>query len=225
MEALQRYLQSSIGKKQIVAVTGLMLIGFILGHLAGNLLIFKGPDALNGYAHKLASMRPALLGVELGLAGIFALHIALTLWLLLYNNDARPVAYAHYEPTERSLSTRLMPYTGTLLGAFILWHLLDFTFVDHTGPLSMVTNKGHGLYGVVYNAFKTPWHSALYILAMCCIGFHLTHGLQSFMQSLGLHHEKYTPLIKIVSVLLGLGVAVVFSSIPLYVLMLAPIPQ
>ncbi len=225
MEALQIYLQSSIGKKQVVAVTGLLLIGFILGHLAGNLFIFKGPDALNGYAHKLASMRPAMLLVELGLAGVFILHVCLTLWLLLYNTDARPVAYEFYQPTERSLSSKLMPYTGSLLALFVLWHLADFTFADHKGALSLVGKDSLGLYGVVFNAFKNPIHSALYILAMCAIGFHLTHGFQSFLQTLGIDHPKYTPVINIVSVLMGIGVAAVFSSMPLYVLFVAQGPQ
>ncbi|MBF0500480.1 MAG: succinate dehydrogenase cytochrome b subunit [Candidatus Riflebacteria bacterium] len=224
MELLQQYFQSSIGKKQIVALTGLMLIGFILGHLAGNLLIFKGPEALNAYAHKLASMRPAMYGVELALAGTFLLHICLTVYLFFYNNEARPIAYGYYQPTDRSISTRLMPYTGTLLAAFVIWHLLDFTFSDQTGTLSLVGKESLGLYGVVVNAFKIQWHSGLYILAMCAIGFHLTHGFQSFMQSLGLNHPKYTPVIKIISVFLGLAVAAIFSSIPLYVMFFARIP-
>ncbi|OIP22879.1 hypothetical protein AUK22_10245 [bacterium CG2_30_54_10] len=218
MDALQRYLQSSIGKKQIVAVTGLMLIGFILGHLAGNLLMFRGSEALNGYAHKLATMRPALLLVELALCVVFIVHLSFTLWLLLSNTDARPVPYESYEPTERSLSTRLMPYTGSLLAIFVLWHLFDFTFSDQTGALSVVVGKDSmGLYGVVFNAFQSSFHSGLYILAMCAIGFHLTHGFQSFLQTLGFNHPKYTPGIKVISTLLGVAVAALFSSIPIYV--------
>lgn len=225
MNALQQYLQSSIGKKQIVAVTGLMLIGFILGHLAGNFFIFKGPEALNAYAQKLASMRPALLLVEMGLLGIFLLHVTLTLMLLLYNNDARPIGYDYYQPTDRSIATKLMPYTGTLLIVFVLWHLVDFTFSDKTGTLSVLGKESLGLYGVVFNAFLNPIHSGFYILAMCAIGFHLSHGFQSFVQTLGLNHPKYTPGLQMISIFLGAGVAILYSSIPLFVMFFAKIPQ
>ena len=113
-----------------------------------------------------------------------------------------------------------MPYTGTFLFAFIIWHLFDFTFSDHEGPRSvMPTGVGLGLYGVVYNAFSNPWHSLFYIAAMGCLGFHLGHGIQSFFQTFGVNDSRWTPRIQKLSNLLGLLVAFGFSSIPVFVML------
>jgi len=216
-----QYLKSSIGKKQIVAATGLLLILFIIGHLAGNLFIYAGPEAFNNYAKKLAHLRPGLLIVEGGLLGLFFIHMWLTAVLVIENRLARPVGYAVTKSVgRRSLATRLMPYTGTIIIAFVIWHLIDFTFSDHHGHLSVLSDgKGYGLYGVVYNAFSNPLHSALYIIAMLALGLHLSHGIQSFAQTFGLSHPKYTPLVHKVSNGLGFAIAVLFSFIPIYVLL------
>src|SRR3989338_2519619 len=120
---------TSIGKKQIVAVTGLLLILYVIVHLAGNLLIFVGPEAFNNYAKKLANLRPGLYVIEIGLLFIFLIHIYITAILVMENYQARGQRYSVYHSRgDRSLATRLMPYTGTLLFAFIIYHLLDFTF-------------------------------------------------------------------------------------------------
>ena len=217
---LAGYFQSSIGRKQIVATTGLLLIFFVMTHLAGNLLIFLGPDAFNHYAQKLAGLRPGLYVVEAGLAGLFLVHVYVTAILVLENIKARSSSYRVNNPKgERSWATRIMPYTGTFLLAFIVWHLMDFTFIDKHGPRSILSDgQSYGLYGVVYNSFTDPVHSVLYILAMMCLGFHLGHGVESFMQTFGFNDPGYTPQIKIVSYLFGFLIAVGYSSIPLYVL-------
>ena len=177
MSSFLKCFTSSIGKKQIVAATGLCLILFIIGHLAGNLFFYSGPEAFNKYAEKLAHLRPGLLLVEAGLVVIFFVHMWLTVVLAIENHLARPVGYAvHKSAGKRSLATRLMPVTGTIIIAFVIWHLLDFTFSDHHGLLSVLDDgHSHGLYGVVYNAFSNPIHSTLYIIAMAALGFHLSH--------------------------------------------------
>lgn len=211
---------TSIGKKQVVAVTGLLLIGFLIGHLAGNLFIYGGAEAFNGYAHKLEKLRPALYLVEAVLLVIFVIHLTLTALLVYDNVQARPERYAMKESQgPRSLATQLMSPTGAIIVAFVIWHLLDFTFSDHHGLRGILADgESYGLYGVVYNSFSDPFHSLLYIIAMIAIGFHLSHALQSFMQTFGFHSPVYTPVIKKISAGLGIIVATGYSSIPVYVL-------
>ena len=216
-----RLLNSSIGKKQIVAATGLLLIGFVIAHLAGNLFMYGGPGAFNAYARKLASFRPFLYVIEWGLLAVFLIHIYVTILLVWENIQARGGnRYKVYQPVgERSLATRLMPYTGTFILFFVIWHLLDFTFVDHEGPLSIMPDgRRLGLYGIVYNSFCDPLHSIGYIMAMICVGLHLSHGIQSFSQTFGLTPESWAPRIRKISDLIAILITVGYSSIPVYVL-------
>jgi succinate dehydrogenase / fumarate reductase cytochrome b subunit len=220
-DMMTQVLKSSIAKKQIVAVTGLMLILFLIGHLAGNLYMYAGPEAFNAYAKKLASLRPGLLVVEIGLLAVFIIHLSVTALLVLENIKARGEIRYQVQKSRgnRSLATRLMPFTGTIILLFVGWHLLDFTFCDHHGPRSVLSDgKSYGLYGVVYNAFLDPIHSGLYILAMICIGFHLSHGVQSFLQTMGFHHPCYTPIVKKISTGTGILIALGYSSIPIYIM-------
>ena len=218
--SFSKYIKTSIGKKQVVATTGLVLVLFVIGHLAGNLIMFLGPDAFNTYAGKLAGLRPWLYIVECGLLGVFIIHLWITALLVIENYSARPVGYAVRKSVgKRSLATRLMPYTGTVIFAFVIWHLIDFTFADKEGPLSVLADgRSYGLYGVVYNAFSDPIHSALYIIAMMAVGFHLSHGIQSFIQTFGFNHPDYTPMIQKASNSLAVLITLAFSSIPVYVL-------
>lgn len=213
------YLKSSIGRKQIVAVTGLLMIGFLIGHLAGNLLIYLGPETFNAYAKKLTGLRPALYIVEAGLAGFVLVHLFLSATLFLENRKSRPVAYQTQKTKgKKSLATRLMPYTGTIIIAFIIWHLIDFTFADKYGDRSILPDgKSYGLYGVVFNAFADPIHSLLYILAVCSLGLHLDHGVQSVIQTFGFHNAKYTPMVKKFSCIFSWSVVMGYCSIPIYI--------
>src|SRR3989338_7855927 len=175
MNSLKQYLSSSIGRKQIVAVTSLALILFVIAHLAGNLFIFLGPQAFNNNAAKLASLRPALYIAEVCLLILFIIHMIFTAILVVENRQARKKRYAIQPPineTSRSWSTRLMPCTGSVILIFIITHLLDFTFANHTGSNSIIAGEFLGLYGVVVNAFRSVLHSAYYIIAMFCVSSH-----------------------------------------------------
>lgn len=217
---LTSYIQSSIGKKQIVAVTGLLLILFLLGHLAGNLIIYLGPDAFNAYAHKMANLRPGLYVVEAGLLGIFLIHMLTTFFLVLENIRSRSQSYKQLKSKKhRSIATRLMPITGTIIIAFVIWHLLDFTFVDKHGPRSYLPDgRSYELFGIVYNSFADPVHSLLYVAAIFSLALHLSHGVQSFAQTFGFNHPAYTPLVKKISNIFALLIAFLYSSIPIYVM-------
>lgn len=210
---------SSITKKQIVATTGLMLVLFLIGHLAGNLLIFLGPAKFNAYAAKLAGLRPGLYLVEVALAVVFLIHIFYTASIVLENIRARSQRYLIYKEKEKpSLAAKIMPFTGTLLLVFVIVHLFDFTFVDKEGPQSFINGVSYGLFGIVYNSFLDPLRSIFYVVAMGAVGFHLMHGIQSFAQTFGLNHPRYTPMIKNISSVLGFLVAFAFMSIPLCIL-------
>lgn len=220
MNNAKEYCMSSIGKKQVVATTGLLLILYIIMHLAGNLLILGGPELFNGYAEKLHSLGPLLKVVEIALLSVFLIHICFT-YLVVWENirASGHRRYAVDKPVgERSLATRLMPYTGSFLFGFLIWHIMDFTAIDHEGPRRLVNGLDFGLYGIVYNAFVNPVHSGLYILAMGCLGFHLAHGLQSFFQTFGFNRE-WTKNLSYLSGFFGLVVAFGFSLIPIFVML------
>jgi succinate dehydrogenase / fumarate reductase cytochrome b subunit len=208
---LKEYLSSSIGKKQIIAITGLMMAMFLITHLSGNLLMFKGPQALNSYSQMLHDLGGILWVARIGLLGAFVAHFSFTIALVIQNRKARGQSYStSVNKKTRSFTARLMPFSGGILFAYIVIHLLDFTFT--------VNGEFLGLYGLVYNEFMNPFDSLFYIVAMMSVGFHLTHGIQSVMQTYGFNHPVYTPLIKKISVVLGSVIAVGFSSIPVYVL-------
>jgi succinate dehydrogenase / fumarate reductase cytochrome b subunit len=208
---------SSITKKQIVAVTGLVLVLFIIGHLAGNLFIYGGPEAFNGYAKKLKGLG-ALLWVARGaILVIFLTHVSVTYLLVLENIKARGSKRYQVDVPSISWAQRLMPYSGAYLFFYIIWHLLDFTFSDKHGLRSVINGHSYGLYGVVVNAFADPLHGLLYIMAMCFLGLHLAHGVESFIQTLGFDHARWAKGLKCFSECFALAVVVGYSSIPVYI--------
>ncbi|MBI5415655.1 MAG: succinate dehydrogenase cytochrome b subunit [Candidatus Omnitrophica bacterium] len=211
--------KSSIDKKQVVAATGLFLILFVVAHLAGNLFIYGGPEAFNGYARKLAGLRPGLYFVEAALLAVFLVHLDATARLVLENLRARPVGYRQgHSAAGGSFASRLMPWTGAAIVAFVIWHLRDLTFVDRAGPAGILPDgRGYGLFGVVYNSLGNPVHGVLYIAAMLAVGTHLSHGIQSFIQTFGLVGEHRLPAVRRVSNGLGILIALAYSSIPVYV--------
>ena len=214
---------SSITKKQIVAVTGLLLIIFIIAHLGGNLFIYGGPKALNAYAHKLHSLGALLWVPRIGLLVVFLIHVIFTYLLVMENIKARGglTRYAVHKPVgQRSLATRLMPYSGAYIFFFVIWHLMDFALVDQHGPRSFINGVSYGVYGLVFNAFANPVHGLLYIVAVCFLGLHLCHGVESFFQTSGYNHPKYTPMIKKTSHIFALLMVIGYSSIPVYVYLL-----
>ena len=203
---------SSIGKKWLMALTGLGFCLFLSGHLAGNLTLYGGRDAFNGYAEHLHSLEPLVKVTEIGLIFFAVLHV-ITGGILFYQNwSARPDRYAVNTPGGgRSIGSRTMPYTGLLILAFVVFHLLNFHFVDK----SQTT-----IFDIVASAFQSPLYVVLYVLAMIVVAVHVSHGLWSAFQSLGANHPKYFPLIRgfgyAFSLILGFG----FGLLPVYLLVL-----
>jgi len=193
MNAVMTLYRSSIGKKAIVAVTGAAMFGFVLVHMIGNLLIFAGPDALNGYAATLQSNAGVLWGARLGLLSVLFVHVYTIIELTKANRAARPNAYAKgLKHKESTAASRYMRWGGLALLLFIIFHLLHLTVgVAHPDFI-------HGnVYHNVVSGFKVwPWAAGIYIAAMVALSMHLYHGVWSMLQTLGLNHPKYNDLRK-----------------------------
>jgi succinate dehydrogenase / fumarate reductase cytochrome b subunit len=190
------YFSSSIGKKVIVAVTGIALLLFLLGHLLGNLLIYVGPDALNAYGHKLQSMGAFLWVIRFSLLAIFVIHIVATVQLTRENRAARD-RYAHGATVQASKASRTMIISGLIILLFVIYHLLHFTIGSVDPELrAFKTPEGyHDVYRMVVVGFSNPLVSGFYILAIGLLCMHLSHGVASVFQTLGLRTEKSWPVI------------------------------
>ena len=219
MNAITQYFKSSIGKKQIVAITGLLLVGFLVMHLSINLLFFLGAEVFNVFPETMRSSGPVLIIAELGLVALFLTHISFTVIVVKENRQARNNRYEKFATKKtRSLATRLMPYTGTILILFLILHLKDFWWPAHEGVMTMVDGEELGAYGLIFNAFKSIGRVIWYVVAMFSVGFHLAHGIQSVVQTFGFYHKTYTPMIQKASTGFGIVMALAFSSIPVYTL-------
>ena len=215
-----RLLQSSVGKKFVMAVTGLLLLGFVIGHLAGNLLIYRGPDAINAYALKLRHLGPLLWIVRAGLLATVTVHVWLAILLTRENRAARPIPYAVSRSAETTVAARTMMVSGLLLTAFIVYHLLHFTFrVTHPAISHHVDVLGrHDVFTMVVFSFQDPLLVVFYIVAMGLLCAHLHHGVASWMQSLGLNNERLLPVIDRLGRLTAWLIFLGYSSIPLAIL-------
>ena len=195
MNSLSAFTRSSIGKKYIVAITGVILVGFIIGHLLGNLQIFIGPDAVNAYAVSLRKLGPLLWIVRIFLLIAVVLHIYFTIRLAIDNRAARPQAYARKEHVKATFASRTMALSGLLVLAFILYHLAHFTFLWVNPQYATLHDAQgrHDVFSMMVYGFQNPIVSTLYVIAMFLLTLHLTHGASSFFQSLGLNDKKLTP--------------------------------
>lgn len=214
MNWLARTLGSSVGRKMILALTGLALLGFVIAHMLGNLQVFLGPEALNAYAANLKSLGPVLWLMRGGLIVVFVVHVGLALKLAAENRAARPERYAHPGRVQSTPGARSMVVTGLMILLFVLYHLAQFTWgltnpADYNVVEAIQTATGpvnrHDVYSMVVLSFQHPLISGIYIAAMACLALHLSHGVQSVFQSLGLNHPKYEPCLR----KLGCGLALV----------------
>lgn len=204
------FTRSSVGKKQLMALSGLALSLFLVGHLSGNFLLFAGPEKFNAYANYM-STNPLLIPIELLLLSIFLLHVGLAITLTRQNRAARPFPYAVKDPSGASMASRSMIYTGILIFLFVPLHLIHFKYAPWHGTDA-------GLYGVVVNKFALPAYSLPYAAAMIAMGFHLAHALQSCLRTFGLVHPGHTPWIQRLCLGLALFLSAGFTAIPLWFL-------
>lgn len=207
---------SSIGKKNVMAITGLLLCGFLLSHLAGNFLLFVGPDAFNKYSHALVT-NPAIYLAEVILGLLFLSHIIMAFRLTLENKKARPEQYYMRTKSGRgaTFASSTMPYTGIIALIFLVFHIIGLKFGTHYDT-TINGVEMRDIYKTTVEYFADPIHVAGYIIAVVALGFHVSHGFWSAFQSLGLNHRKYMPKIQKFSIVYGLIVAIGFSSLPIY---------
>lgn len=206
-----RLLSSPVGKKLGMALTGLLLYGFLIGHLGGNLLLLKGDrgQAFNAYSDYL-SQHPLLVPVELLLLAIFLLHVYLAILVTLENRRARPVGYRMNQSAGgRTWASSTMIYSGLLILVFLVFHIKSFKYGDH---------RGGTLYDLVVSTFQQPEYAIGYAIAMVVLGFHLWHAFQSAFQTLGLGSRK----VKSLGLLLCLILAIGFGSLPIYLSSIIP---
>lgn len=209
------FLASSVGKKVVMAVTGIILFGFVTVHMLGNLQAYLGPEALNHYAEFL---RTSLHGGGLWMArtvliAAVLLHAWSALSLNRINRAARPIGYRAQQFQTASWASRTMPWTGVLLGIFVIYHILHFT----TGQVHPHFIQGDAYQNFVAG-FQVPLASMFYILAQICLGFHLWHGIWSLTQTLGWSHPRFDRLRRLIAYGMAILVAGVNITFPLAVL-------
>jgi succinate dehydrogenase cytochrome b subunit len=217
MSSFRRLFSSSVGTKLLVGLTGLLLFAYLLLHLAGNMLVFAGRDTFNHYSHALVS-NPLVIPVEIGLIGVFLLHVYKTVGMWLRNRAARPIAYektawaAH--TSRKSFASTTMIWTGLVTLLFVGVHLQQFKF----GAWYAAGNPPiRDLYRTEAEVFTSPLWVAAYVLCMVLVGLHLRHGIASAFQSLGVSHPVYTRRLVALGTIVAIAIATGFAVIPVWV--------
>jgi succinate dehydrogenase / fumarate reductase, cytochrome b subunit len=216
MDEFLKALNSSIGKKFIMAVTGICLILFLIIHLINNLTLFAGPEMFNTVVKNLENIKPLVRVIEAILVLIFFFHILNGIRLWYENKKARPVNYAVNGSSKNSnIFSRTMIWSGSVIFIFLVIHLRTFWIAFNFGhPLA----QSHNSFQIIVEAFSDPVYSGMYIIAMVLLGFHLNHGFQSAFQTFGWNNKKYFAVIEKLGLIYSIFVAVCFASIPVYFL-------
>ena len=220
MTTRRSLLGSLITTKLIVGVTGILLFVYLILHIAGNLMVFLGPETFNTYAHALIS-NPLVVPVEIGLAAVILIHLFKAIAMTLQNQRARPAKYAKKEwaggTSQKSLASSTMILTGLALLIFVPIHVWMFKYGAHYD----YGNGVRDLYRLEVENFSSPLAVGLYILAMVLVGLHLWHGVGSSFQSLGLSGPRFTPFIRTVGKVSAVLIAGGFILITLWVFLVA----
>ncbi len=242
MSRLFRVLSSTVGQKYLIAATGLLLCGFLVTHLAGNLIIYQGQAAYNAYEAKLHSFGPLLWVAEIGLLILFLLHIGLTISVTILNRRARgDQNYHRFESKQNTSVLNAAPRTwmfisGAVVLFFLIYHVagMRFGLMDESPVLAEIaleegtvdeyaaSESATGLpaihgYERVVSILRSPVSVVVYLVGITMLGFHLSHGFASAFRSLGLAHPKYTPWIYRLGLAFAIVIAVGFLSIPIWI--------
>ncbi|RJR32073.1 MAG: succinate dehydrogenase [Desulfobacteraceae bacterium] len=213
MNWLVRFVSSSAGKKQLMAVTGLGFCLFLATHLVGNLTLYGGKDFFLSYIEHLHSLGYLITAAELGLVLFAIVHIVTGLLLFFENRAARPVPYAvRKNAGGQTIGSATSPYTGILILLFLLIHLITFRFVDKTS----VTD-----FDILNQKLHQTWWVLFYIAGVIIVAIHVSHGFWSGFQTLGLNNPKYMPIIRRFGILFSIVIGVGFVSIPVFVFLVA----
>jgi succinate dehydrogenase / fumarate reductase cytochrome b subunit len=210
-----RVFRSSVGAKLLIGVTGLLLFAYLLIHIAGNLLVFLGPDVFNRYAYVMEA-NPLLPLIEIGLLLIFLMHVYKTIRMFLANQQARPVGYEKKRraggPSRKTIASSTMIFSGLWLLAFIIVHTRAFRFApEYPWP-----GGGRDLYRQEMDNLSNPFVVAFYVLSMAVVGSHLWHGISSAFQSLGADQPRWTPRLLVAGKVVAVMIAGTFMVIAVW---------
>jgi succinate dehydrogenase / fumarate reductase cytochrome b subunit len=204
---------TSIGKKVVMAITGLILFGFVIGHMLGNLQVFIGANQMNEYAAMLKANAALLWGARLVLLVAVILHILAAVQLTRMSRRSRPEGYYYKDVIQADYAARTMRWSGLIIAVFVIYHLLHFT----TGTVHPQFDV-HDVYRNVIIGFRVWPVSLFYIIAMVALAFHLWHGVWSMFQTLGLINPKSDKIIRRLAAIATLAIVIGFISIPMAVL-------
>ena len=214
MGRVRQFYGSMVGKKVVMGVTGLIGIGFVILHSLGNLLVFRGPDAINAYSHFLKNTGELLWALRIVLIIAVILHVIAAVQLTRQSRAARPLGYVKHDYQAATIASRTMRWGGALLLVFIVLHILHFT----TGTIRPAGFFSHeDVYANVVTSFRIWWVSLFYILSMIALGFHLFHGAWSSVRSIGVRPPSPEPLHHRISLLLALLIWAAFTAVPVAV--------
>jgi len=214
MGSLRGFYASMVGKKVVMGVTGLIGIGFVILHSLGNLLVFRGPAAINSYSHFLKSTGELLWALRIILIVAVILHVIAAVQLTRQSRSARPIGYTKHEYQAATMASRTMRWGGALLLAFIVLHILHFT----TGTIRPAgVFSGEDVYANVVTSFRIWWVSLFYVLAMVALGLHLFHGAWSSVRSIGVSPPSPQPLHHRISLAIAILVWAAFTAVPVAV--------
>ena len=201
--------QTTVGKKVIMALSGVIIVGFTLGHFLGNLNLYLGPEAMDGYAEKLQSLPPLVWGTRLVLLFAFGAHISSALSLWVRNRQARGSRYEKRKDLATDYAARTMYWSGPILLLFVVYHLLHFTILPaHPGEV----------YRNVVEGFQNPWIASVYIACNLALGFHIFHGIFSAFQTLGANHPRYNSYRRDAAIAISAAITIGNLSFPISVL-------
>ena len=207
---LLEFYRSTIGKKVIMAVTGLLLVGFVVGHMLGHLQVFQSAAKYNAYAHFLQSLGGLLWLVRLGLLGAVVLHVLMAVQLTRIARAARPTAYVQWTPQVSTRASRNIRWGGLLILVFTVFHILHFTTLN-----IFPEYRNIDVYSRLIVAFQKPWLTAFYVIAMLALGSHLYHGTWSSFRTLGLTRASSNPRNHTIAAVLAGVVTLGFIAVPL----------
>jgi succinate dehydrogenase / fumarate reductase cytochrome b subunit len=208
----------SIGRKAVMAVTGALMVLFVVGHLLGNLTIFAGADALNAYAEKLHALAPVVWGTRIVMGTAVLLHLVLSIQITMENSQAKPDKYAVSRSLRATFASKNMIWTGVILGAFIVYHLLHFTFRVTPDVADFTQVVPGNVYAMVTTALAATFTGAVYVIAMVALFLHLSHGIQSLFQTLGLSNGVMLPRYGLGGKVASFIFLVGFAAIPVAIL-------
>ena len=221
MNIARRLVTSSLGKKYLMAVTGVVLFLFVIGHLLGNLQVFLGPEAINRYGHFLQTTPEILWPARVILLACVIVHIWFSINLTIENYAARSVRYEIKRLVDASLASRTMIWSGLIVFCFVFYHLAHFTLLwvhPEYGNLIDTQTGYHDIYRMMILGFSNLWVSGFYTLGIGLLCIHLGHGIESMFQSVGLKNEVWTTRINVLGIVVAILIFIGYVSIPVAVL-------